>query len=455
MSRPLPPADRCAALESEIDKLSEEISDCYEEMALIYEVTDQLRPPIDVGRVAKVVLTALVEALRVRRAFLLLAQAGEPPSLTLFSAVTFEESVGPRLTPAGDGPGVAVSDGISGEVLATGSALIVNDVAADPRFRPYAFPIASLLALPLKGGPSRDGVFGVLNVADRRDGHGFTSGDLKLGATVAGLAGAALENALLVATLQRVSQELTEANHRILDQQGAMIRAEKLSSLGRMAAGVAHELRNPLAVISGRAEILRMATSGGRPPSADRVDSYLAIIHEQAHRAARIVSGLSAYARERPPEMTEVSLGKLLPETVELVHAQLKFEAVEVDVVVPPDLPLIRGNPDQLQQVFINLAINAVQAMKGGGRLTMTAQAGPEWLTVRVADTGIGIPPENLSKVFDPFFSTKPEGEGTGLGLSIIHAIVDSHGGRINVTSRVGIGTVFTLEFPIVRGESR
>ncbi|PYM24017.1 MAG: hypothetical protein DMD78_10270 [Candidatus Rokuibacteriota bacterium] len=454
MSGPPLPADRNAALESEIDKLSEEISDCYEEMALLYELTDRLRPSVDVGRVAEVVLTALVEALRAQRAFLLLAQAGERPSLTQFASVAFEDGVGRRVTRAGDGSGAAITDGISGEVLATGSALIVNDVAADPRFRPYAFPVGSLLALPLKGGPSGDAVFGVLNVADRRDGHGFTSGDLKLGATVAGLAGAALENALLVTSLQRMSRELAEANHRILDQQGAMIRAEKLSCLGRMAAGVAHELRNPLAVISGRAEMLRMAVSGARAHSVEKADRDLTIIGEQAKRAVRIISGLSAFARERPAELKELALGQLLLDTLELVRSQLKFEAVEVETVLPPNLPLIRGNEDQLQQVFVNLAVNAVQAMKGGGRLILTAHGSPEWLTLTVADTGVGIPPEHLSRVFEPFFTTKPEGEGTGLGLSIIHAIVDAHGGRINVTSRIGVGTVFTLEFPALKEEN-
>ena len=92
--------------------------------------------------------------------------------------------------------------------------------------------------------------------------------------------------------------------------------------------------------------------------------------------------------------------------------------------------------------------------MKGGGRLILTAHGSPEWLTVTVADTGVGIPPEHLSRVFEPFFTTKPEGEGTGLGLSIIHAIVDAHGGRINVTSRIGVGTVFTLEFPALKEEN-
>ena len=120
MSGPPLPADRNAALESEIDKLSEEISDCYEEMALLYELTDRLRPSVDVGRVAEVVLTALVEALRAQRAFLLLAQAGERPSLTQFASVAFEDGVGRRVTRAGDGSGAAITDGISGEVLARG-----------------------------------------------------------------------------------------------------------------------------------------------------------------------------------------------------------------------------------------------------------------------------------------------------------------------------------------------
>ena len=132
----------------------------------------------------------------------------------------------------------------------------------------------------------------------------------------------------------------------------------------------------------------------------------------------------------------------------------VNVSSIEVETVLPPNLPLIRGNEDQLQQVFVNLAVNAVQAMKGGGRLILTAHGSPEWLTLTVADTGVGIPPEHLSRVFEPFFTTKPEGEGTGLGLSIIHAIVDAHGGRINVTSRIGVGTVFTLEFPALKEEN-
>ena len=310
-----------------------------------------------------------------------------------------------------------------------------------------------MMSVPLKGhDQSSEGALGVINVADRLDGQGFTSGDLKLVATLAGLAGAALENALLVTDLRRVNHELQDANRRILEHQAAMVRSEKLSSLGRMAAGVAHELRNPLAVISGRAQILLTSLRKDQPPAADQLGRSLVTIEEQTRRAVRIIAGLSTYARERPPEMRVVALPEVVEEALELVKPQVKMDGVEVVTDFDPGLPPIRGNRDQLQQVFINLAVNAVQAMRGGGRLAVGARQGSRMVTVTVADTGMGIPAENLAKIFDPFFTTKPEGEGTGLGLSIIQGIVQGHGGTVEVTSEVGVGTTFTLQFPALAG---
>ncbi len=442
--------DRTAVLEAEIAKLAEELSSSYEELALLHSLTDRLRPFTDADRVARTVLEAVAEALRVRYAFMLLIEGTAVPHHSeRFLWVAFTDHAGQRLT-HGDGSSWPARDGITREALDTGRPIIVNDVKADPRFRPYPIPIASMLTVPLKGrGPDGEGTLGALNAANRLDGQGFSAGDLKLVATLAGLAGAALENALLVASLQRTNRELQEANRRILDQQAAMVHAEKLSSLGRMAAGIAHELRNPLAVILGRAQIALTKLKQGQVIPPDQLQHTLAKIEEQTQRAERIIQSLSAYAREGTTEMASVNLHDLITDVLELVRPQVKMNQIEVRMDFATDLPPVRGSRDQLLQVFINLVVNAAQAMPEGGSVALSARGLPGGaVRVTVADTGCGIPPENLPKIFDPFFTTKPAGEGTGLGLSIIHGIIEGHGGSIEVASEVGRGTTFTLQFP-------
>jgi signal transduction histidine kinase len=441
---------KITALEGEITKLTEELSLCYEELALFHDLMDHLRPFDDVQRIAVTVLKAVAQTLRARHAFLLIVEGKEPPELVgkfLWVSLTSRD----HLVHGVGGPGWPAHDGISRAALESGRPLIVNDVRSDPRFRPYPIRITAMMSVPLKGhGQSGDGALGVINVADRLDGQGFSSIDLKLVATVAGLAGAALENALLVTDLRRVNHELQDANHRILEHQAAMLRSEKLSSLGRMAAGVAHELRNPLAVIGARAHLLMTSLRKGLP-TVDRIGRDLTTIEEQVRRAVQIITGLSTYARERPPELRALALPTVIEASLELVKHQVKMDSVAVDRDFEAGLPLIRGNPNQLQQVFINLFVNAVQAMRGGGRLEVAVRGGSgRPVTVTVNDTGMGIPADNLTRVFDPFFTTKPEGEGTGLGLSIIQSIVQNHGGTVEVASEMGVGTTFKLQFPVL-----
>jgi signal transduction histidine kinase len=443
--------DPPAALQAEIAKLAEELSGCYEELALLHGLTDRLRPFTDAECAARTVLEAVIEALRVRYAFVLLIESAEEsehsPRLLW---VRCTDRAGQRLV-HGDALSWPTYDGITGEALQTGRPSIVNDVRADSRFSAYPMPITSMLTVPLKArGPRGERTLGALNAANRLDGQGFTSGDLKLVATIAGVAGAALENALLVAKLQRTNQELQEANRTIVDQQGAMVRAEKLSSLGRMAAGIAHELRNPLAVILGRVQIASMKLETAQAPVPDPLQQTLVCIEEQVQRADRIIRSLSTYAREGTTEMRSVDLRGVITEVLELVRPQVKLDHVQVRTELDVDLPTIRGNHDQLLQVFINLIVNAAQAMPDGGVVTLVARAGQEGrVRITVTDTGCGIPAENLQKIFDPFFTTKAPGEGTGLGLSIIHGIVEGHGGTITVASTPGQGTTFTLQFPV------
>jgi signal transduction histidine kinase len=441
--------NRPAALEQEVAKLTEEISNCYEELALLHSLTDRLRPFTDTDRVARTVLEAVADALRARYAFLLLGDGtGRAEGMKRFAWVGFSDRSGERGA-HGEGRAWPVYDGITREALRTGRAMIVNDVRADPRFRPDPIPLTSLLTVPLRGhGPGGESVLGALNVANRLDGQGFTSGDLKLVATVAGLAAAALENALLVADLQRTNSELEQANRKIVEPQAAMVRAEKLSSLGRMAAGVAHELRNPIAVILGRVQVAQRKLRLG-VVSGDDLERTLTSIEESSERASRIIQGLLAYSRQQPSEKGRVDVRELVPQALALVQPQIKLGGVEVRTEIAPDLPPIHGNRDQLLQVLINLVMNAVAAMRANGTLAIHAAMMPErGVRIAVADTGSGIPAEHLSEIFDPFFTTKPEGEGTGLGLSIVHGIVESHGGTIQVESEVGKGTTFSLNFP-------
>jgi signal transduction histidine kinase len=446
--------DPTTALEGEIAKLAEELSGCYEELALLHGLTDRLRPFTDAECAARTVLETVVEALGVRYAFVLLfenaSRSQQSPRLLW---VGCSDRADQRLV-HGDRLSWPAYDGITREALDTGRPLLVNDVNADSRFRRYPIPITSMLTVPLKGhGPGGERTLGALNAANRLDGQGFTSGDLKLVATIAGLAGAALENALLVASLQRTNDELQEANRKIIDQQAAMVRAEKLSSLGRMAAGIAHELRNPLAVILGRVQIAAMKVGSTQTLATDQLQQTLGSIEDQVQRADRIIRSLSTYAREGTTEMSSVDVCRVITDVLELVRPQVKMDQVEVRTDLDADLPSIRGNHDQLLQVFVNLIVNAVQAMPTGGAVSVVAQAVQgAMVRITVTDTGCGIPPENLPKIFDPFFTTKPPGEGTGLGLSIIHGIVAGHGGTINVASTADQGTTFTLQFPAIHG---
>jgi signal transduction histidine kinase/CheY-like chemotaxis protein len=226
-----------------------------------------------------------------------------------------------------------------------------------------------------------------------------------------------------------------------------LVHTQRLSTVGRMVAGIAHELNNPLAVILGSLDLLQ------QEPVADRYPERLARVATETQRAVKIVRTLLALARNRPTQRTPVSLGALLAETLELTAYDLKHSVVRVVWQVRDDLPPVAGDPDQLRQVFTNLVLNAGQAMRGRqgtGALTVSADVVPVGARVRVtvADSGPGIPPEHLPRVFEPFFTTKAEGEGIGLGLAICQWIVESQGGRISVDSQLGQGARFTVELP-------
>jgi signal transduction histidine kinase len=224
------------------------------------------------------------------------------------------------------------------------------------------------------------------------------------------------------------------------ESQRQLIQSEKLASLGQLAAGIAHEINNPLTNISNNAQMLQQEVGG-------RAAKRLKVIEENIDKASRIVRNLLDFSRapEFHPEFIDITL--LLEKSLEFMEHDLK--RIEVVKRFSKNLPEVLVDPLQIQQVFVNLITNACQAMPNGGRLTLTTDSTDKTVEVRISDTGEGIPKEHMDKIFDPFFTTRKVGKGTGLGLSISYRIIDRHGGRIKVESEVGKGSTFIIELPV------
>jgi two-component system NtrC family sensor kinase len=236
----------------------------------------------------------------------------------------------------------------------------------------------------------------------------------------------------------------------------AVARAEKLAAVGRLAAGVVHEINNPLATISACAEALESRLNEGAFDSSPEVQDlrdYLSLIRSEAFRCKSITNGLLDFSRARAGEHLPVSINEVISSAARLVVHQRRGDNIEIRIEVMEQLSPVLGDEGQLQQAVIALATNGIDAMPEGGRLTLRGRNENDHVLVEVGDTGVGIAPENLTKIFDPFFTTKEIGRGTGLGLAVCYGIVTEHGGRLDVQSALGSGTTFTISLPAVNPE--
>jgi two-component system NtrC family sensor kinase len=229
-----------------------------------------------------------------------------------------------------------------------------------------------------------------------------------------------------------------------------LAQADKLSSIGLLAAGVAHEINTPLAVISSYAQMLSKQLKGDA-----RLGPVLDKITQQSFRAAEIANGLLNFSRTSTTEFRETNLNQVIRDTLSLLEHQFKTAQVAVDLDLAEELPPIHGNPGKLQQVFLNLLLNAKEAMPGGGSLRVATLVNGH-VEAMISDSGSGIAPEHLKRIYDPFFTTKTapkagDRRGTGLGLSVSYGIIQEHAGKISVESAIGAGTTFHLEFPLLR----
>lgn len=244
-------------------------------------------------------------------------------------------------------------------------------------------------------------------------------------------------------TLQR-NEELARANARLQETQQQLLQSEKLAAIGELTAGIVHDVKNPLAVIKGLAEELQEEEG-----LTSEVIKQLSTIRDSATRASQIVSDLLKFARQATPEMRNQNVNDTIRAAVRLTDFLARKGQVEVGLELLPDPMMIVYDATQIEQVLVNLIRNSIQAMPNGGRIQIECKRTENGIAILVKDTGIGIPEQNLKRIFDPFFTTKPEGEGTGLGLSVSYGIISRHHGRIEVASKIGKGTIFTIQLPV------
>lgn len=330
-------------------------------------------------------------------------------------------------------------EGISGRVAALGEPIVVADFNAwrGKSVDTNAAPFTTVAGVPLSFSGE---VIGTLTVQDDRPNRAFTQEDILTLELLAPQLAIFIRNARLYQELEERVQAQRLAEERL-------VRSAKLAAVGEMAAAVAHELNNPLTTVTGFTELILETVDADSPEHED-----LSLILREAQRSRDVVRRLLDFSRQSEFLRVDTDINDVISVTLALVHHQAYTSGIEVRVELWDEIPLIRADRNQMQQVLLNIIYNAIHAMPHGGVLVIQSMVerndDGEWIGIKVRDTGLGISEENLDKIFEPFFTTKPSGEGTGLGLSVSYSIVSEHGGYIEVDSKEGEGSVFTIWLP-------
>lgn len=292
----------------------------------------------------------------------------------------------------------------------------------------------------------QDQYFAELCISVNQEYQGKDSEQLHAFLHIAHLLRSAVLKVRLMEHLQRNQEDLSQALLRNQHINQQILQTERLAAVGQLAAGAAHEINNPLAIISARAQLLELKEQD------EKRKKELAVISQQIERISKILSNLMEFARPVPPKLKDVDIHVVLDRTLELVGSGFAKYGIGVEKQYDPGMVRIKADPSQLEQVFLNLVINARHAMeKSGGVLTVSTHLSEDQTTavIKIADQGTGISRENMKRIFDPFFSTKEEGKGTGLGLSTSLGIINSHFGKIDIESTLGQGAAFIIDLPV------
>jgi two-component system sensor histidine kinase HydH len=333
-----------------------------------------------------------------------------------------------------------IGEGIAGWVAQTEKPLICADPGQDGRFaRQFdicsGFQTRSILCVPLK---SRDRLMGVLEVLNKKDGQGFSDDDLEFLIMLGNMIGPALENAELYSRLKE-KLSLTMEELKVVEQK--LLQTERLAALGKLSQGVAHEVRNPVMIIGGFARRLQK-----RLPAADQAQEMIASILHEARRLEQMVAEIEAFAGLLEPDLKPRDLAKVVDQVLAASLVIMQQLNISVQCRVHPDLPMIPLDENLMSLALHHLIQNAAESMPQGGQLTLAVAPEPNGVRLTLQDTGIGIRPEDLPYIFDPFFSSKPG--GTGMGLTKVHQVISDHRGEIQINSILGKGTEVNIWLP-------
>ncbi|MGD0611667.1 MAG: GAF domain-containing protein [Anaerolineales bacterium] len=429
-------------------RLRQEAESRARNLSLIHEVVEQIIGLTDVRQVVQIAAELMARNFAYELVMVVLAEnpQGEPWVMGIGgSAADVVQHALRHMKQLPQG-------GITARAAATGQSLLVSDVTKNPIYQPIADWIAgSEMCVPLREGEQ---ILGVIDVESQRK-NAFSPNDLLVLEALAGILSSVISNVgqyeKLQATVNQLQLARKELQERITAQRVAesrLVQAGKLAAVGEMAAGIAHELNNPLTTVTGFAELVMDELPEG---SSARTD--LELVLREANRASGVVRRLLDFARQNESVRSRTDPNEIVTDVLALVNHLLHTSGVRVTPDLGERLPWISVDRNQIKQVVLNLVHNALHAMPAGGELHITTgkhrREKRDWLTIRIQDSGTGIPAENLEHIFEPFFTTRSKEGGTGLGLSVSYGIVADHGGFIEVESTAGKGSTFNVWLPI------
>lgn len=427
-------------------RLREEAEGRARNLGLIHEVVQQVIGLTDSSEVAEITSDLLARYFAYELCSVFIAD--EKGDLTIAGFGGTSQQVVKRAMRSFEYP---LSGGITGHVFETGESLVVNDVLQDSRYRSIkGWQAGSEMCVAIRDGEK---ILGIIDV-ESSSRNAFTHNDFIALESLAGILASVITSAdqyqRLQITISQLRATQVELRARMEAQRSAenrLVQAAKLAAVGEMAAGIAHELNNPLTSVTGFAEL---ALDDTPPDSETRKD--LEIVMREAARARDVVRRLLDFARQSESTRARASLNDVIEDVVALSRHLIHTNGVELKLDLEENLPWILVDVNQMKQVLLNLIHNALQAMPSGGELcistTSDTRAGRDWVRVSVQDTGVGIPRPDQTRIFEPFYTTKGDQGGTGLGLSVTYGIVTDHAGQIDVESQPGAGSKFSVWLP-------